>query len=87
LILVKSAPRPLARLARKEKFMKTNEGITDRVIRMTAGYLILSAFFLIDGNARWLALVGVVPLLTGLFGYCPLYTLIGVRTCAQPESA
>jgi len=40
--------------------MKTNEGITDRVIRMTAGYLILSAFFLIDGNARWLTLVGVV---------------------------
>jgi hypothetical protein len=87
LILVKSAPRPLARLARKEKFMKTNEGITDRVIRMTAGYLILSAFFLIDGNARWLTLVGVVPLLTGLFGYCPLYTLIGVRTCALPKSA
>ena len=61
--------------------MKTNEGITDRVIRITAGYLILSAFFLVDGNARWLAMIGFVPLLTGLFGYCPLYTLLGVRTC------
>ena len=64
--------------------MKTNEGITDRVVRMAAGYLILSAFFLIDGNARWLALIGIVPLLTGLFGYCPLYTLLGLRTNSAP---
>jgi len=67
--------------------MKTNEGITDRVFRMTAGYLILSAFFLIDGNARWFTLIGVVPLLTGLFGNCPLYTLAGISTCEQPKSA
>ena len=67
--------------------MKANEGITDRVIRMAAGYLILSAFFLIDGNARWLTLIGVVPLLTGLFGYCPLYTLLGIRTCAPEAKA
>ena len=64
--------------------MKTNEGITDRVLRMAAGYLVLSAFFLIDGNARWLALIGIVPLLTGLFGYCPLYTLLGLRTNSAP---
>jgi hypothetical protein len=61
--------------------MKVNEGITDRVIRTAAGYLILSAFFLIDGNARWLTLLGIVPLLTGLFGYCPLYTVLGIKTC------
>ena len=64
--------------------MKTNEGITDRVLRMAAGYLILSAFFLIDSNARWLTLIGIVPLLTGLFGYCPLYTLLGLRTNSAP---
>ena len=67
--------------------MKTNEGITDRVVRMAAGYLILSAFFLIDGNARWLALIGIVPLLTGLFGYCPLYTLLGLSTCPAQKGA
>ena len=60
--------------------MKTNEGITDRVLRMTAGYFILSAFFLVDGNARWLTLIGFVPLLSGLFGYCPLYTALGIKT-------
>lgn len=63
--------------------MKANEGITDRVVRITAGYLILSLFFLLDGNARWLALLGVVPLVTGLAGYCPAYALLGLRTCAR----
>ena len=67
--------------------MKSNEGVTDRVIRMAAGYLILSAFFLIDGNARWLALLGIVPLLTGLFGYCPLYTVLGIRTSSLEQEA
>lgn len=67
--------------------MKINEGVTDRVIRMTAGYLILSAFFLIEGNARWLALFGFVPLLTGLVGNCPAYTLLGVKTCEAEKTA
>jgi hypothetical protein len=61
--------------------MNTNEGIADRVLRTAAGFLILGAFFFVDGNARWLALIGVVPLLTGLVGYCPLYSLFGLNTC------
>ena len=39
--------------------------------------LLLSLLFLLDGNARWWGLVGIVPLVTGLAGFCPLYTLIG----------
>lgn len=61
--------------------MKANEGIADRVIRIAAGFLILSMFFVVDGNARWLALIGFVPLLTGLLGYCPVYSLFGISTC------
>ena len=60
--------------------MKTNEGITDRVVRMAAGYLILSAFFLIESDARWFTLIGILPLATGLFGYCPMYKVLGLRT-------
>jgi len=67
--------------------MKTNEGISDRVLRIAAGFLILGAFFFVDGNARWLALVGVVPLLTGLVGYCPLYALFGLSTCPLEKKA
>ena len=62
--------------------MTINEGITDRVLRITAGFLILSSFFLVEGNARWFALIGFVPLITGLVGYCPMYSLLGLRTCA-----
>ncbi len=39
--------------------------------------VVLSLFFLLQGDARWLGLVGVVPLATGLVGYCPLYSLLG----------
>jgi hypothetical protein len=67
--------------------MKLNEGIADRVIRVAAGYLILSAFFLVDGNARWLALIGILPLVTGLAGYCPLYSLLGLSTCPAETKA
>jgi hypothetical protein len=35
----------------------------------------------IEGNARWLGLIGIVPLLTAAFGYCPLYTLLGFSSC------
>jgi hypothetical protein len=67
--------------------MKANEGIADRVIRIAAGFLILSLFFLVEGNARWLALVGVVPLLTGALGYCPLYAIFGFNTCPLEKRA
>src|SRR4029079_421042 len=51
--------------------MTPNEGVLDRVVRITAGFLLLSAFFLVDGNLKWLTLIGVAPLVTGLFGWCP----------------
>ena len=60
--------------------MTTNEHVFDRVVRITAGVLILGSFFLIDGNAKWLTLIGVAPLATGLVGWCPAYRLLGIRT-------
>ena len=35
----------------------------------------------IDHPLRWAGLIGIVPLATGLFGYCPLYALFGFDTC------
>ena len=61
--------------------MKANVGNTDRIIRVVAGMVILSALFLIEGNARWLGLIGIVPLATGLLGQCPAYSLLRISTC------
>lgn len=61
--------------------MKTNEGTTDRVIRVLVGLGLLS-LLVIGPVPGWgfAGLVGVLPLLTGATGYCPTYTLIGIDT-------
>jgi hypothetical protein len=65
--------------------MKVNVGSRDRTLRIAAGLLILSLYFFAGEDLRWLALIGLVPLLTGLAGWCPLYTLLGKRTCRAPS--
>jgi hypothetical protein len=53
--------------------MEKNVGGMDRAIRIIAGLIILSLFFVVDEEYRWWTLLGVVPLLTGLAGWCPVY--------------
>jgi hypothetical protein len=57
--------------------MKLNAGPLDRSLRIVVGYVLIAAIIVVEGNARWLGLVGIVPLLSGIFGYCPLYQLFG----------
>lgn len=61
--------------------MKANVGGIDKAVRIVAGLVLLSFVFLLEGSARWWGLVGFVPLATGLFGYCPAYSLFGLNTC------
>jgi hypothetical protein len=62
--------------------MIINEGVFDRVVRITVGYLLLSSFFLIDGDLKWLTLIGIAPLATGMTGWCPAYVPFRFSTCA-----
>ncbi len=62
--------------------MNRNIGTADRAIRIVVGVCLLALLFVLDGNARWFGLIGVVPLFTALVRWCPLYTLIGTRTCS-----
>ena len=62
----------------------TNEGTLDRAIRIIAGLAILS-LTVVGPHTLW-GLVGAVPLLTGIFGFCPLYRVLGIRTCAAPAA-
>jgi hypothetical protein len=57
-----------------------NIGSADRIIRIVAGLLILSLLFLIEGNLKYLGLIGLIPLITGLIGFCPLYVLLKMNT-------
>ena len=59
--------------------MKPNEGTIDRVLRVVAGLGILSLAF-IGPQSPW-GYVGLVPLATGLIGFCPLYAMFGINTC------
>lgn len=59
--------------------MIRNEGNIDRWVRIALGVALLSLVFV--GPRTWVGLFGLVPLLTGLVGYCPLYQLLGVKTC------
>lgn len=61
--------------------MKANVGGVDRVLRIVVGIVLLSLVFLVAGPARWWGLVGLIPLGTGVFGFCPLYALFGLSTC------
>jgi len=65
--------------------MKVNVGGIDKVIRVVVGLAILSLVFILEGNARWFGLIGLVPLATGLFGFCPAYALFGLSTCPMKK--
>jgi len=59
--------------------MKLNVGSIDRTLRIVAG-LALIALAATGTVGAW-GWIGVVPLVTGIFKFCPAYTLLGVSTC------
>ena len=67
--------------------LSKNVGGSDRLLRIAAGAVLLGLFFISpDAPLRWFALVGIVPLATGIFSRCPLYTITGTNT-AKLEQA
>lgn len=60
--------------------MKTNVGGIDRILRIIAGLVVLSLIF-VGPKTLW-GLVGIVPLVTGLFKFCPVYPILGLNTCS-----
>jgi hypothetical protein len=64
--------------------MSTNVGAVDRLLRIVLGLVLLSLVF-VGPQTLW-GLVGIVPLVTGLFGVCPAYSLLGIRTCPMRAS-
>ncbi|WP_339732016.1 DUF2892 domain-containing protein [uncultured Pseudomonas sp.] len=59
--------------------MKANIGTLDRSLRIAAGLILLGLS--LSGVIGLWGLIGIVPLATGLFRFCPLYPLLGISTC------
>ncbi len=62
-----------------DKILPRNEHTVDRAIRVVLGLALLAAA--VTGRFAPWGWLGVIPLLTGLLGSCPLYTLLGIGTC------
>ena len=67
---------------------KTNAGTADRAVRIIVGLALLVWFFMDQGQGFWhyAKLIGIMPLLTGLMGSCPAYSLFGMSTCPMKKS-
>ena len=59
--------------------MTRNEGTIDRVLRVVLGLILLALVF-VGPQTPW-GWIGIVPLVTGLVGFCPLYKIAGLSTC------
>lgn len=59
--------------------MKSNVGGIDRALRIIVGISLIA--LALAGTIGWWGWIGVVPVFTGLFGYCPAYRLLGLSTC------
>ncbi|MDP1593729.1 MAG: DUF2892 domain-containing protein [Gallionella sp.] len=63
--------------------MKANEGMIDRAVRIIAG-LALIGLTVTDTIGVW-GWIGVLPLVTGIIGVCPAYSIVGMNTCPMKK--
>ena len=59
--------------------MKVNEGVIDRAVRILLGLALISLVY-VGPKTAW-GWIGLLPLATGIIGFCGLYALLGIKTC------
>lgn len=68
----------------------TNVGPIDRIVRLVVGLLLIAYAIPIGFPAtgwNWVGWIGIVPILTAIFGYCPAYSLLGITTYPTRQRA
>ena len=65
--------------------MKLNGKVIDRILRIVVGIVLIG--LAATGTVGWWGWLGVVPLATGLFRFCPMYRLLGMSTCPVQNKA
>jgi hypothetical protein len=63
--------------------MKSNEHIMDRTLRVIVGLVLIG--LAATGNVGVWGWIGVIPLITGLIGFCPAYAIVGMSTCTMKK--
>jgi hypothetical protein len=58
--------------------MKINVGSIDKIIRLVMGIALVAWGFYAK---NWFGAIGIIPLVTALVGWCPMYAIFGIRTC------
>lgn len=64
--------------------MTKNVGGIDRILRIVVGIVLIALVF-VGPQSPW-GWIGVIPLATALIGWCPAYTIFGIRTCPAPKA-
>lgn len=67
------------------KIFPRNEHNVERAVRITLGVVVLSLAF-VGPQTPW-GYLGIVPLVTGFIGSCPLYTVLGFSTCPLHDAS
>ena len=67
-------------IIRKTATMEKNMGQVDRAIRAVLGVIVIVLGVVYQ---NWLGAIGLIPLLTAGVGFCPLYKLLGIKTCRE----
>ena len=66
--------------------MSKNVGGIDGILRIVIGAALILGYFLNgDGAYSWLYLLGIIPLATGIIGWCPPYAMLGFNTCSMKK--
>ena len=62
--------------------MSVNVGTLDRILRLVIGTALLYFALLAQPTGyNWIGWLGIIPIVTALVGNCPLYSILGIRTC------
>lgn len=70
--------------------MQANVGTIDRILRIVIGVVLLAYALKIgfsDTGWNWVGWIGIVPILTAVFRYCPAYSLVGLNSCGTSRSS
>jgi hypothetical protein len=64
--------------------MKCNVGSIDRILRISVGIVLVA--LAASGTVGWWGWLGLIPLATGIFRFCPAYPLLGINSCGTSSS-